>query len=227
MTLLRIRIDDNKIAHDDISQWFQLWSSEMVIVHHRLPHGNPHFHLYVNCDLAEHNSPQAMRMKIKRKFNITKSTDYSVKLCDESRSDEYISYLFNTKHGNIANLVYSSIDSNRLDKCIAAAKEISDNFQLVQKRKSTLTQYDLSDEVYNLVLDKYKISTPLGIDIYDLQQRDIQIYEDCVRFAIDVCHKHRKGFDFFSINKIVIPAYTRFHKCKHSFVEKLVSKFFV
>lgn len=229
MTLLRIRIDNNNISYHDITEWFRLWCSELVIIHHRLPHGNPHYHLYANCDLAEHNSVQAMRMKIKRNFKIAKSSDYSVKQCDGTRADEYISYLFNVKHGNVWDLVYSSIDSDRLDKCIIAAKEIADDFEykrISRKKNTGPTQYDMSDEVYKLVLDKYKITTLLGIDIVEQQKRDYEIYEDCVKAAIDICHKHRKGFDFFSINKIVIPAYTRFSKCKASLVDKLVSKFF-
>lgn len=229
MTLLRIRIDNNNLTNKDIAEWFSLWCSELVIVHHQLPHGNPHYHLYANCDLAEHTSTQAMRMRIKRKFDITKSSDYSVKQCDGNRVDEYISYMFNTKHGNVATLIFSNIDSNRLDKCILLAKQVSDNFDLSKRSRkpTTITQYDMSDEVYKLVLDKYKIHTPLGLDIIELQKRDIEIYEDCVKAAIDVCHKHRKGFDFFSINKIIIPAYTRFSNCRISFVDKIVSKFFL
>lgn len=94
------------------------------------------------------------------------------------------------------------------------------------KRKNGPTQYDMSMEVYQLIIDKYRVSTPLGIDVYELQQRDCDIYQDCIRFAIDICHKYRKGFDEYSIRKIITPAYTKFAHCRNQLVDKVFQNYF-
>lgn len=227
MSSFRVRIDtmDDK----SIKEWCTLFAEEYVIVAHVLPHGNPHIHIYFKSYCVY--SVDAFRMRVKRQFKPEKASDYSVKKCEDERADEFIAYLFNTKHGNKHFLISHNIDPARLDKCVSAAKEVSDNFELSKKtRKPTgPSQYDMSCEVYQLITLKYGsqlLPTENDESIVLSMKRDMEIYEDCVRTAIMVCHKYRKGFDKFSLQKIVHPAYVRFNNCKEQFVESIVSNYF-
>ena len=77
-----------------------------------------------------------------------------------------------------------------------------------------------------MICAKYTVHTPLGVDVIDLQKRDCEIYEECIKFAIQVCHKYRKGFDEFSIRKVIIPAYTKFSHCQSQFISKISQNYF-
>lgn len=241
----RVRLDLNDdnlsqvelaVARQTLFEWFAIISKECIVVHHRLPHGNPHYHIYFEA--IECNSLDAMRMRIKRQFRPQNRSDYSVKKCDDGREDEFIQYLYNTKHGNIPTYIADyNIGASRIAKCMALAQEISTNFEATRKSKkqSGPTQYDMSDEVYELIVQKYgKDKTVFQRMIEEDKESfnpwthmvEADLYEDCVRFAIQVCRKHRKGFDHYSLRKIVHPAYIRFSHCEKQFVASMVQNFF-
>jgi len=88
----------------------------------------------------------------------------------------------------------------------------------VDKKKDTVTQYDMAMEVYDIVKEQFK-------NVYGVIHTQ-EVYRSCLVNAIAVCRKHRKGFDEYSIRKIVHPAYTKFEHCQQQFVEKSLEKFF-
>lgn len=196
----RIRIDyqDDK---DVLVDWFKLHTRQFVIVHHRLPHGNPHYHMYVDDPMCM--SEDAMRQRVKRYFKPEKRGDYSVKKCDDGREDEYISYMFNSKHGNVATHIADNVGAERIAKCLLAAQEITDDFkqrQVLRKSKGP-TIYDLAEEINA-----------------NISKEDAMISE-YTNVAIAVCHSHRKTCEPNMLIKLVSTA--KSFKDKDFLVRKL------
>lgn len=174
----RLRIDGED--QNQIEQFCKGYA-EYVIVFHVLPHGNPHFHAYINAPMVM--SAQTFRMRVKRVFNPATRNDYSVKECDEDKQDEYISYLFNTKHGNVATLVAHNLDDTYVNRCKESAKDISTDFQQRQQQRRTksVTLYDIAMEVDDITKDD----------------------NDLIVNTIRVLHRHLKVHDDFLITKII------------------------
>lgn len=72
----------------------------------------------------------------------------------------------------------------------------------------------------------------MAMEVYDIvventeNKNEYDIYRMCIRTAIRVCHKHKKGFDDNSIRKIAQPAYVKITHMEDSFVEKCTQRFF-
>ena len=81
-----------------------------------------------------------------------------------------------------------------------------------------VTQWDMSCEVHELLVQKYK--TVFGV----IHTQDV--YRSACSFAMDVCRKHRKGWDEYSLRKIVHPAYAEYEHCKQDMLSKMVNNFF-
>lgn len=105
--LYRLRVD----GEDDqkMTQFLKKHSTRWLLVHHVLPTGNPHYHAYVETHLTQGN----LSNYVKKELGVSKG-DYSNQTCLPDRSHEYLSYLFNTKHGNVSRYV-SSEDFSLLD----------------------------------------------------------------------------------------------------------------
>lgn len=198
----RIRIDLKEDQQQYLVDWCKLSSIQHVIVYHVLPHGNPHYHIYMDAPMCF--TEDAMRQRIKRVFKIEKRGDYSVKKCDDGREDEYISYMFNTKHGNVASLIADNVGGERIAKCLSAAQEISDDFNVRkaerQRKSKGITVYELAEEVATNIHEDATI-------------------EDYTKLAISVCHAHRKCCEPNMLIKIV--ATSRSFKEKDFLVRKL------
>lgn len=152
----RIRVDLDEDQLDEyVGEWCKSRFKEYVIVHHRLPHGNPHYHMYVDDPMCM--STDAMRQRVKRYFKIVKRGDYSVQECSVGREDEYISYMWNTKHDNVVTYVDSNIDSERLAKCIQYAKEITDEFNAKVKNRKPKSLYEIAMYINEVNTDDSKI----------------------------------------------------------------------
>lgn len=186
----RVRVDSER--SDDAFLSFLKPYSSYVLVYHELPHGNPHYHIYVD-DLMS-LSIDAFRKRIDRHFKVS-GPDRSVKDCDPTRTNEYVQYLFNEKHGNKAVLVGSvNFDSTLLLQLQTQAKDVADDFALRKKVKSAkqqISQYDLAMEVKELLESIHK--TEYSIEEY-------------TRAAITVMRKHRKAFCKFSLGRIIMTA---------------------
>lgn len=184
----RVRID----GQDDLKviQYSEPYVSS-VIVHHILPHGNPHYHLYIEDAMSL--SIDAFRQRVKRYFKPEHRSDYSVKVCDEDKEHEYIQYLFNTKHGNTARLVFHKYDSNLLTSLKEAAQDVTRDFEArAEKRKQKgPTIYDIAEEVRDIVSQTHE------------DDLSIQGY---TQICIDVLHKHRKPCEPNMLIKLVSTA---------------------
>lgn len=181
---IRVRVDAIEDVDDTKVVSFCDQYTSYVIVSHILPHGNPHYHMYIDAPMVM--SLDTIRMRVKRYFKTQKPSDYSVKKCDDEKVNEYVQYLFNTKHGNQYKLIKSSnFSDDLLAECIRMASEITTDFeQRQQKRKSNV--------------DKGPTMFQMGIELVDVlktthkQNEDISI-SDYTKCAIQVCHKYNKS----------------------------------
>lgn len=208
--MFRVRID----GHDDdnVSKFFEPYKS-CVLVHHTLPHGNPHYHAYVN---ATNNTIgiDAFRARVKRYFKPESRTDYSVKKCDDDKINEYVQYLFNTKHGNQSRVVLvNNFDNDLLNSLREDAKAISDDYQrrtTIRKESKGVTIYQLGEELGDLIEQNHIIEPTM---------RDYTLH------AIQVCRKHMKPCDRNMLIKIVSVAMSRSDSGKEVLV-KSVQEYF-
>jgi len=222
--LYRIRIDKvNDLNSDDI---LEVCDSEgHVIVFHELPRGNPHYHMYLDTQIND----KALRQRFKRKFNL-KASDYSVKKCDETRVNEYVQYMFNTKHGNRWELIATNnFDDKLLNDLIQAAKEVSDDFDATKKFKPKgPTIWDIAQEVDQIVNGQLTVndlgSTELNerINRYSDESEEISVYTEA---TIKTLRKHRKAFDEFLIRKVISTAMSSTTRGKEILRRKMVKNF--
>lgn len=196
----RVRVDaelsDANKAH--IEEFLKTYNS-YVLVSHVLPHGNPHYHVYVDAPMVM--SDNAMRQRVKRYFKVEKASDYSVKKCDEDKVNEYVQYMFNTKHGNRAELIsYSNFDNSTLDELKKSAQDISTDYEdrlnqrIAESKKSRLTMFQLGLEVHEIWSNLHK--------------EEVLIHE-LTEIAQDVCYKHNQCPEPNKICKIISVSLSR------------------
>lgn len=188
--LYRIRIDC-RIQEDQLRSFFNSYN-DIVIVHHQLPKGNPHWHLYLNTERWK--SPQSIRYSLRTQFpNLRggKNGDYAIGLCDIDRIDEYLQYLFNRKHGNIPTLVFSTIDLTNHKK---RADEVASDFMEKYGDKTDITNYDISK-----MLAEYIRTNGLNQWSYDDKQM-------VVRQAINLHNQYSKSYCEYSLQKVITTA---------------------
>jgi len=180
--LFRVRIDEvNSTSREALTQWCAKNSSEYVVMHHHV-HMNKHYHLYLDSPMVM--SPQSLRYKLKSHFNL-ESTQYSVGVCDKSRIAEYLSYLYNTKHGNIATLLATTLDDSTMEEAKQNAGQISETYRQERaKNPKPISLYDIAKEVNELC----------G---HDCSRTDI------VMNAIRLLHKYCKCHDSYLVRKVV------------------------
>jgi len=197
----RIRVD--RSSDDDVTSFCERYSS-YVIVHHVLPYGNPHYHAYVDDTMSM--SIDAFRARVKRFFKPETRSDYSVKICDDDKVNEYVGYLFNTKHGNVARLVSYKFDNDLLAECKEAAKSISDDYskRATERKSKGPTIYDIAVEVNEVFQGQDTIA-------------------NWTNTAIDVLHRHRKTCEPNMLIKIVSTA--KSFKDKEFLVRKVQNYF--
>jgi len=154
----RLRVD----GEDDpkMTQFLKKHTSRYLLVHHVLPTGNPHYHAYVETHLTQGNFSNY----VKKEMGVSKG-DYSNQTCADDRKHEYLSYLYNTKHGNKSRTVsyenFGTLDIKTYqEQALQISKEFKTKMALGKK-----TQYDIVQITLErcLKLDK----TLLAHIIYD------------------------------------------------------------
>lgn len=193
---------------------------KLVVYEHSEKPTNIHVHFYTEgCRIK----PDAIKTRIKKHLHVAimDKTKWSFKTAEDSNCIIYMS------KGCLQPSYVKGFTQVELDGYKDRWEERSPETSPASK-KSGPSQYDMAMEVYSLICAKYSayiVPTNEDEDIA-LVKRDVEIYEDCVRFAIKVCHKYRKGFDKHSIQKVIIPAFVKFNNCKEQFVSAIVSNYF-
>jgi len=141
-----------------------------------------------------------------------KQTDWSIKECSPERSPEYLAYLFNTKHGNLATMVSSTIDVSQPQ---AAAKAVSEDFAIRatqrKEKKQAVTTWDMSQELKQWI-DKNQESH---------EWRSAMVYE-----AIEIHRRHHKSFCSFSLTRMIQTAMATSQTRAHHVVSEVMDKLF-
>lgn len=201
----------------------------MVLVRHELPHGNPHYHVYVDIPIKEN----ALRQRFKRKLPGLESSSYSIKKCNDDRTNEYIQYLFNTKHGNKWELLDThNIDSELIATLQKNAKEISDDFANATKSKKDKgpTIWDIAVEIESTVpLALSEKNRPTTIPDH-WNKREIFLDEETrittyTEVAISVLRKHRKPFDEYLLRRVISTAMSSSERGKELLIKKMKRNF--
>ena len=224
--MFRLRIDIVNDLNSD--QLIEVCGPDTyVIVRHELPHGNPHYHAYFkyNTEMKDNT----LRQRLKRKFGFLKSSDYSIKKCDEERANEYVQYMFNTKHGNKWELIdIHNFDNKLLDDLKQNAQKISDDYQSTQKSKSKgPTIWDLAQQVEKEFKDTFNIVDNLGDEIhnyYSNEQRRITVYTD---LSIKVLRHNHKAFDDNLLRKLIATAMSSTERGREIMRKKMIKSFFI
>ena len=155
--LFRVRVDAKD--DEDVKRFCEETTSRYLLVHHVLPHGNPHHHFYCETTFSQGNYAN----KLKAFFNVV-GADYCVQKCDADRRLEFFSYLFNTKKDNASKYVssngFSPIDIATYKE---TAKQIKDEFEtkLKQKKKS---QFDIVELVLSRMEPHHTVYPELVYD---------------------------------------------------------------
>lgn len=141
MKRYRVRIDGS--TDEMMTDFCKKVSSVYLLVHHTTTTENPHYHVYIETHYSQGN----FSALIKKDLNV-KGADYSNKACSEDRRLEYLSYLFNSKKGNVARCVtYAGFSVIDVATYRENSQRIAQEFQTKMKTKKT--QYDVSQVVLN------------------------------------------------------------------------------
>lgn len=210
--LFRVRIDETvPDMGEKLKQFVQ--GKEHVLVKHTLPNNkNPHFHFFLQDTSVI--SIQSFRYKLD-KYTNAKGSDRSLKICDEERKDEYIQYLFNSKHGNVFTLLSTTIP---VEEYIERARKVAYDFMETKtknKKSSEITTWELAEHVREYL---YNDKTE-PVSEYD-------IYSIAIDHAIEVHRKYKKTYTDFSILRVVQTAITSDKNYREKFKENIINKIF-
>jgi len=215
--LFRIRVDEGTSAPTGPSFRDQLVAylkeKPHVLVHHVLPHGNPHYHAYVDHTMI-FKSIAAYKYQWKKLAFVKPLTpnDWSIKECSPDRIPEYLAYLFNTKHGNVATLVSSTIDVTQPQ---ASAKAVSDDFairaDLRKDKKQSVTTWDMAQELKEWI---------------DKHESDHDWRQDMVAEAIEIHRRYHKSFCSFSLTRMIQTAMGTSQTRKNYVISEVMDKLF-
>lgn len=167
--LFRLRIDGE--SDEKAIAFCKEYLTGYILVHHVLPHGNPHYHAYAETHMTQGN----LSNKIKEFFSVA-GGDYSNETCDPDRAITYKTYLFNSKKGNKARLVvYNCCSPIDIETYRANSDQITVEYD-ERMKKAKKTQF----EIVEMVLHKMEGKVLLPDAIYDVV---IQALKECRTMA--------------------------------------------
>ena len=156
--LFRVRVDG--LMDEDIVKFLDTYSNRYLLVHHETKSENPHYHAYVETKMSQPNFSKYIKQHLK-----VKGTDYSNKLCDPARTQEFLSYLFNKKNGNVSRYVNSK---NFVEPDVLLARSQAEQIELeYKKRRATnkQSQFDLVLTAIANLKEERRLVNP--VNVYD------------------------------------------------------------
>lgn len=220
--MFRLRIDIiNDLNSDKLIEVCQPTSH--VIVRHELPTGNPHYHAYIATELKENT----LRQRIKRIDKDLKSTDYSIKKCNPEMINEYVQYMFNTKHGNKWELIDSlNFDNNLINTLIENAKKVSDDYETSKSKSTRITIWDMAEEVDRLIQDKWQAFGNGRADDFPMETtQQHNIITEYTDMAIVVLRRHKKPHDEYLLRKLITTSISNYEFGKSILRSKMIRNF--
>lgn len=221
--MFRIRIDE-KSGLNVVDFIESIGATTYVLVHHVLPHGNPHYHAYVETEIKE----QTLRQRIKRNGYV--ASEFSLKKCDNERKNEYIQYLFNQKHDNVPNLIKSyNFPSELLDRLQIQARDVAEEFSRNKtiKRNSRPTIFELAKEITEKYNEKYPQKTVNNLGTNWTNSPDGYLeYKYHLELAIEVCNKYNQAFEENYLRRLVTTALCNRESGKKIIISNILAKVF-
>lgn len=222
--MFRLRLDIiNDLNADKLIEVCQPTSH--VIVRHELPNGNPHYHAYVATAVKENT----LRQRIKRLDPQLKSTDYSIKICNPNMINDYVQYMFNTKHGNKWEIIDTlNFDNETLRDLIEKAKTVSEDYNQSKSKSNRITIWDMAEELDDLVNEKWNQvqgGSGRADDFPILANHQHAIIRDYTDIAIHVLRKHKKAYDEYLLRKLISTAMTTKEFGKEILRNKMIKNF--
>jgi len=100
MTEYRLRLDKvPTFCMVDLDRYLTKYATEYLLVRHEPKKDNVHYHAWIRTTFAD----STIRLMLTKHMPYLKGNKgHSVQACDPIRRDEFLQYLFNRKHGNLA-----------------------------------------------------------------------------------------------------------------------------
>ena len=158
MNCFRVRVDG--LMDDRVSGFLKKFCKRYLLVHHTTETENPHYHAYVETKMDAPNFSKYIKKHLE-----VKGADYSNKICDPTRVQEFLSYLFNKKKGNVPRYV-SSEDFTEYDVVLAKSQAAQIDLEFNERKKrGKASQYQMVQEaIANLQREKRTLNPS---SIYD------------------------------------------------------------
>lgn len=143
MPEFRVRIDvTESYTEDALLKFMRDKTDAFVLVHHTPPTDNLHYHAYVQTKHTQGNFSNYIK-----KFLGVMGSDYSNKSCVSDRRHEYLSYLFNSKKGNVSKLICSEgVSEYDIVQARNNAVQIEKEFN-ARVKASKKTKFDIAEMV--------------------------------------------------------------------------------
>ena len=148
MPLFRLRIDFPSEAQVKVADWLRTFATSFLLVHHTDIHGNnSHYHALIDTKFVQ----ITVRQYVKRLDPLLIGNGkYSVQDCSPDRKEEYATYLFNLKRGNVpsfcAEVGYPEWETYR-----EASAKLTEEFNKNESNK-TITK----DAIVHQLINHYK-----------------------------------------------------------------------
>lgn len=213
------------VSYDDLAGFIEKFSDDcdkLIVYEHEGTRTHIHFYA-VSCRIKT----DAIKTRIKKYLHVTEwnKSNWSFKSADDSGCIVYMS------KGRLDPRYVKGFTQDEIEGYKGRWTERVPETSL--PKKSGPTQYDMSMEVYDKIVSKLGSKTRLehtddGIQLAPngMSKTDSELYRMMANEAMNVLHKYRKGFDSHSIQKVIVPAWTKFNQCRSSFVDMLEIRFF-
>jgi len=142
MTEYRIRVDAvTAFSMVDLDRYLLKYATAYLLVRHEPVKTDVHYHIWMSSAHAE----VTVRMMLTKHMPYLKGNGgHSISACDPLRKDEYLQYLFNRKHGNLATYVSDVGVSDWQDFQL---KSNQCTVEFIKNKKGTYSKNDCIEEL--------------------------------------------------------------------------------
>jgi len=153
----RLRVDG--LTDDRIEAFLKRFCERYLLVHHTTQTENPHYHAYLQTHMTAPNFSKY----IKKHLEVSGS-EYSNKVCNADRKDDYLSYLFNTKKGNVSRFVSSEgIPELVISKAKENAESITTAYENTKKKYGSKSQFQIVVKAIEQIRGDKRLFNPATI----------------------------------------------------------------
>ena len=128
----------------DLDRYLSKYADEYLLVRHEPKKTDVHYHIWMKTKYAE----VTIRMMLTKHLPYLKgNAGHSVQACEPARRGEYLQYLFNRKHGNLASYVKDVGVPDWADHQLKANEA---TVEYIKNKKGSYSKNDCIDELIAL-----------------------------------------------------------------------------